>query len=103
SSGFSGLTRTSLDRPMVFIARAAAPMLPGCWVPTRTMRMAPAAPAADCGAMGDSDMAQMVNCAADLACRNALLIRPTPTAFTGSLRHAQTRRQRHGQGRAPGR
>src|SRR5687767_11498745 len=23
---------------MVFIARAAEPMLPGCWVPTRTMR-----------------------------------------------------------------
>jgi hypothetical protein len=36
--GLSGATSTSRDRPMVFIARAAEPMLPGCWVPTRTMR-----------------------------------------------------------------
>ena len=38
SGAFSGATSTSRDRPMVFIARAAEPMLPGCWVPTRTMR-----------------------------------------------------------------
>src|SRR5690606_26098137 len=27
---------------MVLMARAAEPMLPGCWVPTRTMRIPPA-------------------------------------------------------------
>ena len=35
----SGATRWSESRPIVFIARAAEPMLPGCDVPTRTMRM----------------------------------------------------------------
>src|SRR5262245_23111196 len=35
---FSGRTRAKSARPMVFIARAAAPMFPGCWGSTSTMR-----------------------------------------------------------------
>ena len=33
-----GLAKWSCDSPMVFIARAVAPMLPGCVVSLRTMR-----------------------------------------------------------------
>ena len=33
-----GATRARLARPMFFIARAAEPIFPGCWVPTSTMR-----------------------------------------------------------------
>src|SRR5690606_7761917 len=51
-------------RPMVFMARAAAPMLPGCCVPTRTMRRLSAGAA---GAGEELDMPQMVNCATGLA------------------------------------
>src|SRR5690554_1398719 len=48
----SGATSTSRSRPMVLMARAAAPMLPGCWVPTRTMRTSPAGCAVFMGANG---------------------------------------------------
>jgi hypothetical protein len=34
-----GATSTSRRKPMVFIARAAAPMFPGWEVPTSTMRI----------------------------------------------------------------
>lgn len=38
SSGQRGSTRTRRARPMVFMARAAAPILPECVVPTSTIR-----------------------------------------------------------------
>jgi len=56
SGAFSGATSTSFDRPMVFIARAAEPMLPGCWVPTRTMR---SCDAAGCAGAGGSPAAEL--------------------------------------------
>ena len=48
-------------RPMVFSARAAEPMLPGCWVPTSTMRMR--ASRGRFGCAEGSFMGAMLNCA----------------------------------------
>src|SRR5690606_23225491 len=78
-----GATSASRRSPMVFIARAAAPMLPGCWVPTSTTRMRPAAaPAVGAGGLisGSCDMGWMLNCHGQPTRWHVLLSPPIPHA-----------------------
>ena len=97
SGAFSGATSTSRDRPMVFIARAAEPMLPGCWVPTRTMRKS------RLGGVGPDVRTGVPFGNGKLrapAPRRGRSLSPPPFPFLPSeaLRHAETRGQCHGQG-----